>query len=152
METLDPRYRNENFDAGSIWSYFDGYAARLATALAEIDREALARASVMVADAAAAGRRIFTIGNGGSAAIADHLCCDWTKGTHVAGHPVIDGTSVTAKGGLYSALADEFGFEIAFSRQKPKGLSVAEGVRDWRTSFAGSRVRITAGHGFASVL
>ena len=39
----------------------------------------------MITTAVREGRRVFVAGNGGSAAIADHLCCDWTKGTHTPG-------------------------------------------------------------------
>ena len=57
------------------------------------------------------------IGNGGSAAIADHLCCDLVKGTHVDGHPTIEVGSLTSNVALYSAIANDFGFENVFSTQ-----------------------------------
>ncbi|WP_419827835.1 D-sedoheptulose-7-phosphate isomerase [Sphingomonas sp.] len=116
MSIPDPRHRNDLFDRSSIGAYLDGYAVRLGEVLGAVDRGALARAAEMIEAAAAADHRVFSVGNGGSAAIADHLCCDWTKGTHVSGHPVIDATSLTANGALYSALANDFGFDIAFAR------------------------------------
>jgi D-sedoheptulose 7-phosphate isomerase len=67
--------------------------------------------------AAKAGRRIYVVGNGGSAAIADHLCCDWTKGTNASGHPVIKTTSLSSNVALYSAVANDYGFEQVFSTQ-----------------------------------
>ena len=113
----DPRHRNECFSAASVGVYLGEYAARLHVALGGIDADALDRARQLIEAASMEGRRIFAAGNGGSAAIADHLCCDWTKGTHVHGHPVIDTTSFTANVALYSAVANDFGFEAVFARQ-----------------------------------
>lgn len=115
--TVDPRYRNETFDTSSIGAYLLSYSARLKVALDGLDQTMLARASAAIEAAAVGGRRVFAVGNGGSAAIADHLCCDFTKGTHAPGHPIVDATSLTANVALYSALANDFGFESVFSRQ-----------------------------------
>lgn len=114
---LDPRHRNERCDTSSIAAYLGDYAERLKDALLTVDTDALDAAREAVEGAAAAGRRIYAIGNGGSAAIADHLCCDWVKGTHCHGHPVVDSTSMTSNVALYSAIANDFGFEQVFSKQ-----------------------------------
>jgi D-sedoheptulose 7-phosphate isomerase len=113
----DPRHRNIVFDRASIRSYLHDYAAGLELALKGIDAEAVEGARQLIVETAAAGNRIYAVGNGGSAAIADHLCCDLVKGTHVEGHPVIDTVSMTANVALYSAIANDFGFEKVFSRQ-----------------------------------
>ncbi len=113
----DPRHRNDRFDASSIGAYLTGYADRLRVALLAVDVEALDRARALIEQTAHAGRRVYAIGNGGSAAIADHLCCDWTKGTHHADHPVIDSLSMVSNVALYSAIANDFGFERVFSTQ-----------------------------------
>ena len=104
-------------DASSAGAYLADYAERLHRALDGVDKVAMDRARSVVEQAAHAGRRVHSIGNGGSAAIADHLCCDWTKGTHASGHPIIDAHSLTANIALYSAVANDFGFETVFSRQ-----------------------------------
>ncbi len=114
---IDPRRRNETFDASSIGAYLTGYADRLQAALTSVDPEALDRACALIETAAAAGKRIYAIGNGGSAAIADHLCCDWTKGTHVEGRAAISTLSLTSNVALYSAIANDYGFEKVFSTQ-----------------------------------
>lgn len=113
----DPRFLNDLFDVSSIGSYLNEYASRLKSVLTTVDAGRLDAARLLVERAAADGKRIYSIGNGGSAAIADHLCCDWTKGTRSQGHPTIDTTSLSANGALYSALANDFGFEQAFSMQ-----------------------------------
>lgn len=117
LEVRDPRHRNAVCDVASIGTYLADYAGRLHDALDGIDADALDRARAVIERAAHEGRRIHSVGNGGSAAIAEHLCCDWTKGTHAAGHPVIDASSMTANMALYSAIANDFGFETVFARQ-----------------------------------
>ena len=113
----DPRFRNERFDMSSIGAFLTDYAARLGSSLAAVDHDALDAACKLVQTAAEGGHRVYSVGNGGSAAIADHLCCDWIKGTHVEGHPTIDSYSMTSNAALYSAIANDFGFEEVFEVQ-----------------------------------
>lgn len=115
--TQDPRHRNVLFDNASVGAYLRDYADQLRNAMLTIDVDALEQARVLIERAAATGHRIYAIGNGGSAAIADHLCCDLTKGTCAEGHPVLDTCSMNANMALYSAIANDFGFEKVFSRQ-----------------------------------
>lgn len=113
----DPRYKNELCDRTSIGFYLEEYAEKLEAALKAVDCQALNRARLLIEGAAAAGDRIFAVGNGGSAAIADHLCCDWVKGTHHDSHPTLDTLSLSANTALYSAIANDCGFEKVFSTQ-----------------------------------
>jgi phosphoheptose isomerase len=116
-DKMDPRFRNDIFDTHSLATYFWAYADGLHAAMTAIDVDAVDRARHAIERASASGNRIFAIGNGGSAAIADHLCCDWTKGTHAIGHPAIESVSLSANVPLYTALANDFGFETAFAKQ-----------------------------------
>lgn len=113
----DPRHRNERFDHSSVGAYLADYADALRSALLTVDVQAVDEARLLIEEAALKGKRIFAIGNGGSAAIADHLCCDLTKGTHVKGHPVVDTHSMSSNVALYSAIANDYGFEKVFSTQ-----------------------------------
>ena len=113
----DPRHHNRHFDHSSIRAYLHEYADALRSALMTVDAAALEHARELLEAAARNGKRIFAVGNGGSAAIADHLCCDLTKGTHVHGHPIVDTTSMTSNVALYSAIANDFGFENVFATQ-----------------------------------
>lgn len=113
----DPRHLNDMFDDSSIDAYKLNYANALKAALegvssAEIDK--LCQAILRVADA---GGQILVAGNGGSAAIAEHLCCDWTKGTSCEGHNVINTRSMTSNVALYTAIANDYGFENVFGTQ-----------------------------------
>ncbi len=113
----DPRHRNQRFDHSSLGAFLTDYANTLRSALLTVDTHALDRARAVIEEAAAKGKRIFAIGNGGSSAIADHLCCDLTKGTHGGGHPIIDSSSMTSNMALYSAIANDYGFDKVFSTQ-----------------------------------
>ena len=91
---LDPRHRNEKFDTTTPGRYLATYTERLSDAMARVDEDAMEQTILRISEAAAAGNRIYSIGNGGSAAIADHLCCDMTKGAHVPGHRAVDAVSL----------------------------------------------------------
>lgn len=113
----DPRHRNVWCDATSPGAYLREYADRLQAALVAVDAVELDRAQALIVETARAGGRVYAIGNGGSAAIAEHLCCDWTKGTHAEGQPTIATQSLSSNGALYSAIANDFGFEKVFAAQ-----------------------------------
>jgi phosphoheptose isomerase len=63
------------------------------------------------------GARVYVAGNGGSASIANHLTCDWMKGTHVTGKPALKVHSLGSNGTLLTAIANDFGFEESFAHQ-----------------------------------
>lgn len=113
----DPRARNVYCDGSSVSAYLGDYARRLGETLARVDATALGTACGLIEASAFAGAHVFSVGNGGSAAIADHLCCDLTKGTHHHDHPVIDARSLVSNVPLYTAAANDFGFEKAFAVQ-----------------------------------
>lgn len=114
---IDPRHRNQLFDASSIATYARDYAATLQQALTSVDVGQIEAARAALAQASQTGKRVYVAGNGGSAAIADHLCCDWTKGTNCEAHSTIRTQSFTSNVALYSAVANDYGFENVFSTQ-----------------------------------
>jgi len=61
-------------------SFVDAYASAVRNALASIDRTQFTSAATLLAAAYGAGRTVYVCGNGGSAAIANHLHCDHLKG------------------------------------------------------------------------
>jgi phosphoheptose isomerase len=117
MIKQDPRHLNVSFDDSSIDSYKKGYAEALQSALLQVSSDQIATLCSQIVKAADNGRQILVAGNGGSAAIAEHLCCDWTKGTMCHGSPVISSRSLTANSSLYSAIANDYGFESVFDTQ-----------------------------------
>jgi len=64
----------------SIAEFFDAYSLRLAAAAATVGRDRLAAAEALLGDAIARDAHVYSCGNGGSAAIANHLVCDHARG------------------------------------------------------------------------
>jgi phosphoheptose isomerase len=93
------------------------YFSQLNRAAATVDADALTRAGKMLAGVVAAGGSIFSCGNGGSAAIANHLVCDCLKGTRADTdiRPRIFSLSTTVE--LITAIGNDFGYEDVFSYQ-----------------------------------
>ena len=63
------------------------------------------------------GARVFTLGNGGSAATASHLANDLAKATAVEGKPRLKACSLADNVPLLTALANDLGYENAFVEQ-----------------------------------
>lgn len=116
-DARDPRHLNSLLDWSSIASYQQEYADALGAAIRGVSSEAIELTCQKIQEASNNNGRIYVAGNGGSAAIAEHLCCDWTKGTHSEGHSTIACQSLTSNVALYSAIANDFGFEQVFDRQ-----------------------------------
>jgi D-sedoheptulose 7-phosphate isomerase len=113
----DPRHLNRQFALHSIETHVRGYADTLCAALLSIDWGKLERAIGEIEDLRRHGARLWVAGNGGSAAIADHLLCDWVKGTFVDDHGPIHVHSLVSSTALLTACANDFGYEASFSRQ-----------------------------------
>ncbi|MFC2088229.1 SIS domain-containing protein [Calditrichota bacterium] len=62
-----------------IGNYKDDYFAQLADAAASIDKEKFAKAADILTKVYSSGGFVYSCGNGGSAAIANHLVCDHCK-------------------------------------------------------------------------
>ena len=101
-------------DAGA---YADDYFTLLASAAATVDRSALAAAGEMLTQRVKDGAMIFSCGNGGSAAIANHLTCDHMKGirSNTALRPKVHSFSSTVE--LITAITNDIGGEEMFSFQ-----------------------------------
>jgi phosphoheptose isomerase len=63
------------------------------------------------------GGTIWVAGNGGSAAISDHLVCDTTKWTYVEGRPPIRSLSLASNGPMLTALGNDLGYAEVFRQQ-----------------------------------
>lgn len=113
----DLRSRNEYFSTSSIGIYFEQYSRAIADALATVDHGEIGPAHAKIDDTLRQGGRVFVAGNGGSAAIADHLCCDFTKGIFSEKQPAIKTHSLVGSMALFSALANDVGYNNVFSEQ-----------------------------------
>lgn len=101
-------------DAGH---YCDEYFNLLTTAASVVDRAQLRRAADIIERTAQGDGTIFACGNGGSAAIANHLACDCLKGirTDTGLKPRV--TSLASGIELLTAIANDIGYDDVFVYQ-----------------------------------
>lgn len=112
----DTRDKNKYFAADTIADYLTDYAMDLREQLFYLDKDQLELAKNELLSAVRDSRRIFVGGNGGSAAISEHLSCDVQKGCHTEDYKpqVISMTSNTA---LLTAIANDLSYTKIFSYQ-----------------------------------
>ena len=63
--------------------FFDNYSDELQRTLGAIDRSDIEKLEACLEEARENGRRVFVLGNGGSAAAASHWVCDFGKGINI---------------------------------------------------------------------
>lgn len=95
--------------------YADAYFDQLVSACASVDRVAIRRAGQILTEAVAADASIFSCGNGGSAAISNHLLCDCLKGVQAgtALRPRVHSLSNGVE--LITAIVNDIGSEEIFA-------------------------------------
>lgn len=97
--------------------YADAYFVQLAAGAASIDRAAVREAAALITKTIQASGRIYSCGNGGSAAIANHLVCDCLKGirTNTTIKPQVYSLSTTVE--TITAIGNDIGYEQIFRFQ-----------------------------------
>ena len=103
--TQDPRSNNVWFNTSSLKEYFTDYKKNLAIAVESVDSGEMDKAYAVMKRISDGGGTFFVCGNGGSNAVADHLCCDWTKGTYTEKTQTLRTMSLNANGPLFTAAA-----------------------------------------------
>ena len=98
-------------------SYFDDYARELAKAASTVETVALDRAASILLNAYTRGARVFSCGNGGSAAIANHMQCDQAKGLRTGTDLVPRFVSLSSNVEVLTAIANDLAYEDVFSYQ-----------------------------------
>src|SRR5690242_15995838 len=102
---------------GIAAAYFDAYIDETARSAKSVDQEALDRAAEMLLRAHASGSRVFSCGNGGSAAIANHLQCDHMRGVRAGTELAPKVTSLSSNVELMTAIANDTSYDNVFSHQ-----------------------------------
>jgi len=97
--------------------YITTYLNQICHNLQKLPHDEIARAIDILAQARVEGRQIFVMGNGGSAATASHFACDLGKGTIKPGKPRFKVIALTDNMSLFSALANDWGYERVFVEQ-----------------------------------
>jgi len=98
-------------------SFFEDYMKEIQRGFESIDLVELETIVAILNDAIINQRTIFTCGNGGSAAIADHFVCDFLMGTSAGAsvQPMIH--SLVSNTPAVTAVANDIGYEDIFSFQ-----------------------------------
>ena len=96
-------------------SYLDATAQTLA-ALAARDGSKLAQVSALLANRLRAGGTLFTCGNGGSAADAQHIAAE-LSGKFYIHRPGLPAIALTTNTSALTAIANDFSYDEVFSRQ-----------------------------------
>jgi len=113
----DPRHKNKLFRVERASDYLKEYGAALKTAIDGVDGAALDRLFEALKGALERGSSILVAGNGGSASISEHLCCDWMKGTRTEGRPTLKVHSLVSNTALTTAIANDYGYQHIFATQ-----------------------------------
>ena len=100
-----------------LHDFFKNYSLTLSSALESVSKDQLDAVFSLLKSALKRKSHIYTGGNGGSAAIANHLCCDWMQGTRVSGQPALKVHSLSSNIPLLTALANDRGYENSLSEQ-----------------------------------
>ena len=74
------------------------------------------------------GKQIFVVGNGGSASTATHLACDLGKNTVSAHMPRFRVMALTDNMAVFSALANDLGYENVFAEQLANFIQMGDVV------------------------
>jgi len=98
-------------------SFTDAYFQRLHDATATVDRDKLAAAADLISRAYENRATVFSCGNGGSAAISNHLHCDHLKGcqTDTSLRPRLVSLSATIE--TMTAIANDLSYDEIFVYQ-----------------------------------
>ncbi len=91
--------------------FLDSHLDQVTRGIYAIEKETLDQVIQTIKDAIKRGKRIYVAGNGGSAAIAEHLCCDFTKCSESKVTSLVSNTS------LNTAFANDYGFEKVIALQ-----------------------------------
>ena len=103
--------------------YVEGYLSRLEAVISNTPREAMVEIASTLRKAQEDGQRVFVFGNGGSAATASHMACDFGKNTRLPGRPRLRIISLNDGIPTMMAYANDEGYENVFSEPL---LSLAE--------------------------
>lgn len=101
----------------SVAAYLRDYRQHLNDALASVDEGALDAAAALIARTVAADGMVFSCGNGGSAAIANHLVCDHARGVSADTglRPRIQSLSCNVE--ILTAIANDVAYAEVFAHQ-----------------------------------
>jgi D-sedoheptulose 7-phosphate isomerase len=93
------------------------YIAELKNVLDRLPYAVIDQVVQIIHQARIQGRRVFIMGNGGSASTASHMVCDLAKNTRKPGWPSLKVIGLADNMAIFSALANDEGYENVFVQQ-----------------------------------
>lgn len=100
-----------------IVNILNTYSQEVITAIQNTDMTTLAKMAELLFAAKDKDLTIYTVGNGGSAATASHICNDLLKGCGVCGNPGYKAECLCDSTAVLTCLANDFDYESVFSIQ-----------------------------------
>src|SRR5690349_8597414 len=97
--------------------FIQDYISTLQITMDQLPREVIAEVIDVLQQARRRGNQVFILGNGGSASTASHFACDLAKNTRQEGLPHFRVIGLTDNMAMFSALANDEGYENVFSEQ-----------------------------------
>jgi D-sedoheptulose 7-phosphate isomerase len=97
--------------------FIQNYISTLQLTMDQLPRQAIADVIALLQRARMRGGQVFILGNGGSASTASHFACDLAKNTRQEGLPHFRVIGLTDNIAMFSALANDEGYENVFSVQ-----------------------------------
>ena len=109
--------QRKNFypQAENIKEYLEKYSQKVHETLLQISQKSLGDTLAHLEVCMKNGKRVYVGGNGGSAAISDHLLCDWMKGTSFSQKPNLKVHSLLDSMALFTATCNDHGYEHALA-------------------------------------
>ena len=101
----------------SIMEQINNYITGLQQTLDQLPHQLIADVIGVLHEARLEGNKVFIMGNGGSAATASHFVCDLAKNTRREGLPHFRVIGLTDNMAIFSAYANDEGYENVFSQQ-----------------------------------
>ena len=98
-------------------NFVNDYIDELKVTLDQLSEEVINQVLDILHEARLNNRQVFILGNGGSASTASHFVCDLGKNTRVQGVPNFRVMGLTDNMALFSALANDEGYENVFAQQ-----------------------------------
>lgn len=106
-----------NYNENDAATFLTDYARQASTALMRTNFDVLARIAGLILATKQDGKRIFTAGNGGSAATASHMCNDLVKGARVQGRVGFRAACLNDSSPIVTCLANDFAYEDIYAIQ-----------------------------------
>ncbi len=97
--------------------YFEAYRAHIAHAWSSVDASCVARAAALIRACLERDGIVYACGNGGSAAIANHLLCDFQKGIQTGTTRKPRVVSLSSHLELITAIANDISYDDVFVYQ-----------------------------------